>query len=166
MTPRLSQEDILSKLENCKRTHTDFVLIFEYYDSDTNSITTDKIECGWLWETATVNENNIPIEISIYDKGWDQDSVRMNIIDIVDCIPINTIVIDEYSHSEFNTVIDKLYESFCNQWDQANYKDAEVMMKHLYQIVKNRTRMIENNNSLYPDTNILPMYHPHHHHHS
>jgi hypothetical protein len=147
MSSKLSHQNILFKLQDCKRYQTDFYLIFEYYNNQNNTMTTDKIECGWYWDATTNINNHFPNEISVYDKGWDQ-SIQINFKDIHDCIPVNTQTIERYN-SEFNTLVDNIYSSFCNIWNNGEYEDAEIVMRHLHAIVKDRTNLITNNNSLF-----------------
>tara|TARA_B100000035_G_C20595176_1_gene377190 strand:- start:62 stop:478 length:417 start_codon:yes stop_codon:yes gene_type:complete len=138
----MDRETIIQLLNDYKQNRTDFIIHYKYLDDD-NKVSIDTIECGWLWTTLTYKDNCI-YDINVYDKGWDDD-VSFKIEDIYK-LEIDAPVINNFSHSDFNSIVDDLYTSFCNNWDNSDYDKAELIMRHLHNTIKERVQVIRKHN--------------------
>ena len=148
----MDRETIIQLLHEYKQNKTDFIIHYRYLDDD-NKISIDTIECGWLWTTLTYKDGRI-YDINVYDKGWDDDvSFRIEDIEKLEIFSNDTSngdmqqwFINNFSHSEFNSVIDTLYTSFCNNWDNHDYEKAELIMRHLHSTINDRIQSVRKNN--------------------
>ena len=131
-------QNILQTLNYCKSHNINFLLLFNYTDNQ-NQTQIDHIECSWNW-TIVEFTNYLPSKIEIYDKAWDQ-TVIFSIKEIQTCIPLKDYpTLDIHNHSEINILIDNMYSNFCERWDNYDYKNAEVIMRYIYQIVKDKSQ--------------------------
>jgi hypothetical protein len=142
-------QKILETLNHCKHNKICFLLITNYYDQY-NNLQTEHTECGWHWDIFEIDTHNIPTKILIYDKGWDED-VAFHINEIKSCIPLrNDPTPNKFNHKELNILIDDMYSNFCEKWDNYDYKNAELIMRHIHQITKDRSEIINNSNYISP----------------
>ena len=124
--------EVYDTLLHFKRNRQDFNIKYHHYDDDEHKHETITTTCGWYWEVSAQGKY-YPEKITLYDKGWDDD-LELKIDDIIYCQeePCDT------PPSNFNNIIDDMYNLFCQYWDRREYENAEWMIKHISDLIIDR----------------------------
>ena len=122
-------DEIIKTLNQCNYKHEDIIIRY-------NSNKEEKYR--YSWKTQIIDSNTV----SIYDSEWDNlDYIKLT--DIYSCNSVNDEKYGNYTHREFDIIIDNLYKQFCEHWDNGDYYEAQLLMNFLNDTIKKRQQLID-----------------------